>query len=60
MKEILAVDYDIYELVVLYCNWVMANMVGHNATMKRDQYGFSLPNLSHFQSKLNKYSLQMI
>jgi hypothetical protein len=29
-------------LVVLYCNWVMTNMVGQNATMKRDNYGFSL------------------
>ena len=44
VEEILAVDYGRYELVVLYCNWVMANMVGHNATMKRDEYGFSLVN----------------
>ena len=29
---------------MLYCNWVMANMVGHNATMKRDDYEFSLVN----------------
>ena len=38
----LAVDYGRYELVVLYCNWVMANMIRHIATMKRDDYGFSL------------------
>ena len=40
--EILAVDYGRYELVVLYCDWMMVNMVGHNTTMKRDDYGFSL------------------
>lgn len=44
VEEILAVDYGRYELVVLYCNWVMANMVGQHATMKRDDYGFSLVN----------------
>ena len=44
MEDILAVDYDRYELVVLYYNWVMANMVGQNATTKQDEYGFSLVN----------------
>ena len=44
VEEILAVDYGRYELVVLYCNLVMANIVGHNVTMKRDEYGFSLVN----------------
>ena len=33
-----------YELVVLYCNWMMANIIGHNATIKQDNYGFSLVN----------------
>ena len=42
MEEILAVNYDRYELVVLYFNWVMTNMVGNNPTMNRDDYGFSL------------------
>ena len=44
VEEILAIDYGRYKLVVLYCNWVMANMVGHNVTMKRDEYRFSLVN----------------
>jgi hypothetical protein len=45
VEEILDImDYGRYELVVLYCNWVMTNMVGHNANMKRDDYGFSLIN----------------
>jgi hypothetical protein len=35
---------DMNWLQVLYRNWVMANIVGHNATMKRDDYGFSLVN----------------
>jgi hypothetical protein len=25
-EEILAVDYDRYEMVALYCNWVVTNM----------------------------------
>jgi hypothetical protein len=50
VEEILAVDYGRYELVVLYCNWVMANMVGHNVTMKRDDYGFSLVNFDRIIS----------
>ena len=50
VEEILAVDYSRYELVVLYCNWVMANMVGHYATMKRDDYGFSLVNFDRLVS----------
>ena len=44
VEEILVVDYGRYKLVVLYCNWVMANMVGHNVTMKRDEYVSSLVN----------------
>jgi hypothetical protein len=50
VEEILAVDYGRYELVVLYCNWVMTNMVGHNATMKRYEYGFSLVNFDRLVS----------
>ena len=50
VEEILAMDYGRYELVVLYYNWVMANMVGHNVTMKRDEYGFSLVNFDRLVS----------
>ena len=42
VEGILAVDYGRYEMVALYCNWVVANMVGQNATMKRGDNGFSL------------------
>ena len=50
VEELLAVDYGRYDLVVLYCNWVMANTVGHNAIMKRDDYGFSLVNFDRLVS----------
>ena len=50
VEEILAVDYGRYDLVVLYCNWVMTNTVGHNAIMKRDDYGFSLVNFDRLVS----------
>lgn len=33
-------DYDEFEVVLLYCNWVQGNMVGTRATMRRDEYGF--------------------
>ena len=41
MKEILAVDYGRYKMVMLYYNWVMTN-IGHNAIMKRDDYNINL------------------
>lgn len=46
LDKILGVNYVRYELVVLYCNWVMANIVGHNVTLKRDDYRFSLVNFN--------------
>lgn len=45
VEEILELDYGSFQVVVLYCNWVVANMVGRtSATMKRDPYGFTLVN----------------
>jgi hypothetical protein len=44
VEEILLVDYAHFEVVVLYCNWVVANMKGDGATMKRDEYGFTTLN----------------
>ena len=44
MEEILSVDYGHFEVVVLYCNWVVANMKGDGATMKRDDYSFTTVN----------------
>jgi len=42
VDEIIGVDYGKFELIVLYCSWVHANMAGARATMKRDDYGFTL------------------
>jgi len=36
-----------FQNVVLLCNWVVANYEGTNATMKRDDYGFTLVNFEH-------------
>jgi hypothetical protein len=55
VEEILDImDYGRYELIVLYCNWVMTNMVGHNVNMKRDNYGFSLINFDRLIPLLAK------
>jgi hypothetical protein len=54
VEEILSVDYGHYEVVVLYCNWVVSNMRGDGATMKRDDYGFTTVNLQ----RLISYSAQ--
>ena len=50
MEEIFVVDYGRYELVVLYCDWVVANTVGQIVTMKQDDYGFSLVKFSKLVS----------
>ena len=54
VEEILSVDYGHFEVVVLYCNWVVANMKGDGATMKRDDYGFTTVNFD----RLIPYSAQ--
>jgi hypothetical protein len=54
VEEILAVDYGHFEVVVLFCNWVVANMRGDGATMKRDDYGFTTVNFG----RLIPYSAQ--
>ena len=41
-EEIIGVDNGEFELIVLYCTWVRANLWGARATMKRDDYGFGL------------------
>jgi hypothetical protein len=42
VEEIIGIDYGEFELIVLYCTWVRANIQGVGATMKRDDYGFTL------------------
>ena len=54
VEEILSVDYGHFEVVVLYCNWVVANMKGDGATMKHDDYGFTTINFE----RLIPYSAQ--
>ena len=54
VEEILSVDYGHFEVVVLYCNWVVANMKGDGATMKCDEYGFTSVNFE----RLIPYSTQ--
>jgi hypothetical protein len=44
IDEIIAVDYGQFELLVLYYTWVHANKAGAQATMKQDEYGFTLIN----------------
>ena len=54
VEEILSVDYGHFEVVVHYCNWMVANMKGDGATMKRDDYGFTIVNFE----RLIPYSAQ--
>ena len=42
VEEIISVDYGTFEVVVLYCTWARANKKGPRATMKCDEYGFTL------------------
>jgi cytochrome c oxidase assembly factor CtaG len=43
----LELDYCSTCVIVLLCNWVRANHRGAGATMKRDEYGFTLVNFNH-------------
>jgi hypothetical protein len=42
VDKILGVDYGVFELILLYCTWVQARTTGARATMKQDEYGFTL------------------
>ena len=44
IEEILELNYRRHCLVVLVCDFVRANYVGGNATIKRDRWGFTLAN----------------
>ena len=41
VEKIIGVDYGEFELIVLYCTCVRANLRGAGATMKHDDYGFT-------------------
>ena len=42
VEELISVDYGKFEVVVLYCTWAQANRSGARATIKCDEYGFTL------------------
>ena len=44
IEEILELNYRRHCVVVLVCDFVKANYVGKNATVKRDKWGFTLAN----------------
>ena len=44
IEEILELNYRRHCLVVLVCDFVKANYVGENATIKKDKWGFTLAN----------------
>jgi hypothetical protein len=44
IEEILELNYRCHCVVVLVCDFVKANYVGENATVKRDKWGFTLAN----------------
>ena len=44
LQEIVEVNYGGLCVIVLLCKWIKANYRGHNATMKKDRWGFNLAN----------------
>ena len=42
VDEIISVNYGKFEMVVLYCTWAQTNKRGARATMKCDEYRFTL------------------
>ncbi len=44
VEKILELNYGVLSFVVLLCNWVKVNYIGSSATVKRNEYGFTLVN----------------
>ena len=42
IDEILGIDYGNFKIILLYCTWVQVTTIGAKATMKQDEYGFTL------------------
>ena len=42
--DIIELDYGRHCIVLLVCDWVKANYRGRNATMKKDEWGFTMAN----------------
>ena len=45
VEEIIGADYGKFELLLLYCKWVQTTWIGPRATIKKDEYGFTLVNI---------------
>jgi hypothetical protein len=54
IEEILELDYGRFHIVVILCNWVVANYGGTMTTMKREKYGFKLMNFDRLIPLLAK------
>ena len=46
VEEILELDYGRFQVIVFLCNWVKEISHGPGATMKQDDYGFTLVNFN--------------
>ncbi len=44
IEEILELHYGIFNIRVLFCNWVKANFTWNGATIKRNKYSFTFDN----------------
>ena len=44
LHEIVEVNYGGLYVIVHLCSWMKANYKGNNATVKKDQWGFTLAN----------------
>ena len=44
IDEIVELDYGGHCVVLLVCDWVKANYRGRNATIKKDEWGFTMAN----------------
>ncbi len=46
LEEILELDYGVFNIVVLLCNWVKENYNGSCAIINWDEYNFTLVNFA--------------
>jgi hypothetical protein len=48
VEKIMELNYGVLNTIVLLCNLVKTNYTGSSATIKQDEYGFTLVNFSSF------------
>jgi hypothetical protein len=46
IKEILELNYGVFNTIVFFCDWVKANYTRSNAIITRDEYNFRLDNFN--------------